>query len=109
MLREHLERQVIRLLVDDETVYVQPRGFDRLLMLWTFRHFPRISQAALGTAEQARIWRLYRYGQRVHIGAFDEWRIMGTVEQMFTPQPDLNTLRPATVAARAKLLMRNPE
>src|SRR5947207_15944013 len=88
MLLEHIDRKVVRLMVDEETVYIQPQGFDRLLMLWTFRHFPRISQAALRMSEQSRIWRLYRFGRRVHIGGFDEWRVMGTVEQMFRPQPE---------------------
>jgi len=110
MLLENIDRKVVRLMVDEEIVYIQPQGLDRLLMLWTFRHFPRISQAALRMSEQARIWRLYRFGRRVHIGGFDEWRVMGTVEHMFTPQPEpQHDLRSAVLGARAKLLMRNPE
>src|SRR5207248_4508569 len=87
MLLENIDRKVVRLMVDEEIVYIQPQGLDRLLMLWTFRHFPRISQAALRMSEQARIWRLYRSGRRVHIGGFYVWSVMVTVQPMYTPSP----------------------
>ncbi len=79
MLLDKLEFGIVALETERGPVYVQPTGWQRLYLLWTFRHFNSLPLKTLNSRQRKLVEKLPRCGARQHIG-LDRMRVIGTVE-----------------------------
>jgi protein TonB len=79
LLLDKLESGIVALETERGSVYVQPTGWQRLYLLWTFRHFSSLPLKTLNSRQRKLVENLPRCGTRRHID-LDRMRVIGTVE-----------------------------
>ena len=85
MLLDKLESGVVALETDHGPVYVQPSGWERLYLLWTFRNFNSLPLKTLNSRQRRMVERLPRCSARIGL---TEFKVIGTVEG--APVPPLS-------------------
>jgi TonB family protein len=77
-----LEAELVELDTEIGSIYVRPLGWERLYMLWTFRHFRSLPQQVLSGRQRAVIDSLCRFAVANPPGQVDPAAIIGRVENI---------------------------
>ncbi len=85
LLLDKLESGIVALETEYGPVYVQPSGWERLYLLWTFRHFNSLPLKTLNSRQRRLVERLPRCGTRSLRSGVDGLRVIGTVEGAKAP------------------------
>ncbi|MFI5070869.1 MAG: energy transducer TonB, partial [Terriglobales bacterium] len=85
MLLDKLESGIVALETECGPVYVQPSGWERLYLLWTFRHFNSLPLKTLNSRQRKLVERLPRCSVRNPRIGLDRMRVIGTVEGAKAP------------------------
>ncbi len=85
MLLDKLESGIVALETEYGPVYVQPSGWQRLYLLWTFRHFNSLPLKTLNSRQRKLVERLPRCGTRGPRIGIDRLQVIGTVEGAKVP------------------------
>ncbi len=85
MLLDKLESGIVALETECGPVYVQPSGWERLYLLWTFRHFNSLPLKTLNSRQRKLVERLPRCSVRSPRIGLDRMRVIGTVEGAKAP------------------------
>ncbi len=85
MLLDKLESGIVALETEYGPVYVQPSGWQRLYLLWTFRHFNSLPLKTLNSRQRKMVERLPRCGTRGVRSGIDRLQVIGTVEGAKVP------------------------
>gem|GEM_PF-2192691 len=80
LLLDKLESGIVALETEYGPVYVQPSGWERLYLLWTFRHFNSLPLKTLNSRQRKLVERLPRCGTRGLRSGIDSLQVIGTVE-----------------------------
>ncbi len=90
MLLDKLESGIVALETEYGPVYVQPSGWQRLYLLWTFRHFNSLPLKTLNSRQRKLVERLPRCGARGLWSGLDRMQVIGTVEGAKAPSSSLS-------------------
>lgn len=85
MLLDKLESGIVALETECGPVYVQPSGWERLYLLWTFRHFNSLPLKTLNSRQRKLVERLPRCSVRNPRIGLDRMQVIGTVEGAKAP------------------------
>jgi TonB family protein len=86
LLLDKLESGILALETECGSVYVQASGWERLYLLWTFRHFNSLPLKTLNSRQRRLVQRLPRCSTSGLWGRPDHLQVIGTVEGA-TPPP----------------------
>ena len=85
LLLDKLESGIVALETEYGPIYVQPSGWERLYLLWTFRHFNSLPLKTLNSRQRKLVERLPRCGTRGLRSGIDSLQVIGTVEGAKVP------------------------
>ncbi len=80
MLLDKLEFGLVAFKTDDGVFYVRPSGWQRLYLLWTFRHFHKLQVRLLNRRQRRLVEHLYRSGSARLSGRQERTHIIGGIE-----------------------------
>ena len=98
MLLDKLEFGLVVFKTDDAVFCVRPSGWQRVYLLWTFRHFHKLQVKLLNGRQRQLVESLYRSGSPRLSGRQERTHIIGTIEDadLQLPLPvRVSTTRPA--------------
>jgi outer membrane biosynthesis protein TonB len=103
LLLDKLESGILALETECGSVYVQASGWERLYLLWTFRHFNSLPLKTLNSRQQRLVQRLPRCGSRTPHSTPDRTQVIGTVEGATVPY--LPVVEPIATKAESEELL----
>jgi hypothetical protein len=77
-----LHAELVELQTEIGSIYVRPLGWERLYMLWTFRHFHSLPRQVLNPKQRFVIESLCRSAVANPQGEVEPWMIIGSVENV---------------------------
>ena len=80
MLLDKLEFGLVAFKTDDGLFYVRPSGWQRVYLLWTFRHFHKLQVKLLNRRQRRLVENLYRANSHRLFGRQERTHIIGTIE-----------------------------
>ena len=98
LLLDKLESGIVALETDCGPIYVQPSGWERLYLLWTFRHFNSLPLKTLNSRQRRLVERLPRCSARGMWDGVDRIKVIGTVEGATVP-----AIAPPSIEAQAEV------
>jgi TonB family protein len=100
LLLDKLESGIVALETEYGPIYVQPSGWERLYLLWTFRHFNSLPLVTLNSRQRRLVERLPRCSAHSSWGTLDRMQVIGTVEGATTPSFSKPLPKETTAIAR---------
>jgi TonB family protein len=100
LLLDKLESGIVALETEYGPIYVQPSGWERLYLLWTFRHFNSLPLVTLNSRQRRLVERLPRCSAHNAWGTLDRMQVIGTVEGATTPSFSKPLPKETTAIAR---------
>ena len=105
MLLDKLEFGLLAFKAEDDVFYVHPSGWQRIYLLWTFRHFHSLPVKLLNARQRALVENLYRSSVPRFSGRQERTHILGIVEDVHS---GLAVRSAATAPAPANRALRRP-
>ena len=102
MLIEKLSEGVLCILTPLGSRYLRPNFWERLRLVWIFRHFSRLPQQVLSSRQQRFIERLHEsaaFVSGLRRNGLEEAPVLGTLEHR-VPLPIDEAVRPGAEGAR---------
>lgn len=85
MSLDRLEFGVLLFQTAQGSVPVELSFWQRIYLIWTFRHFRRLSIPLLNSRQAGLVKRLYRKNPRVPVHSYDPWLVIGVIENFMPP------------------------